>query len=213
MSARNVVSISRRRGRRLPRTLTGDEAAALKSMPNLAVPTGIRDHAILQLMHRCGLRVSEACGLHMRDVDWREGEIRIRPEVAKGGREAVIYLDPETLASLERWKIARRPFGAGRPHLFVCVRGAQRGRPLNRRLVYKMVRRRSAKAGIEKRVGCHTLRHSFATELIGEGFNIREVQKSMRHERIDTTAIYLEVRDEQLREKIRARGDQLRRAA
>jgi integrase/recombinase XerD len=175
-------------------------------MPNLAVPTGLRDRAILELMHRCGLRVSEACGLHLRDVDWSAGEIRVRPEIAKGAREAIVYLDEQTLAGLERWKLARRPFGAGRPHLFVCVRGAQRGDPLTRRGVYKMVRRRALKAGIDRPVWPHMLRHSYATELLGEGFNIREVQKLMRHSDIRTTAIYLEVRDEQLREKIRRRA-------
>jgi integrase/recombinase XerD len=196
------------RPRRLPKTLTAEEAHALLAVPNLAVPTGLRDRCVLELMHRCGLRVTETCELHLRDVDWRAGEVRLRPEITKGQREAVVYLDPATLALLERWKVTRRPFGAGKPHLFVCVRGAQRGEPLNRRAVYKMVRRRAAKAGIDRPVWPHMLRHSYATELLGEGFNIAEVQKLMRHTDIRTTAIYLEVRDEQLRDKVRRRrGD------
>ncbi|HWF25148.1 MAG TPA: tyrosine-type recombinase/integrase [Solirubrobacteraceae bacterium] len=207
MAPRNAPSNGHgAKARKLPKTLSAAEAHRLMEMPNLAVPTGIRDRSILELMHRCGLRVSEACGLHLRDVDWAAGEIRIRPEIAKGGREAIVYLDEQTRAGLERWKLARRPFGAGRPHLFVCVRGAQRGDPLTRRGVYKMVRRRALKAGIDRPVWPHMLRHSYATELLGEGFNIREVQKLMRHSDIRTTAIYLEVRDEQLREKIRRRA-------
>ncbi len=193
------------RPRRLPKTLTADEARALMSMPNLAVPTGLRDRCVLELMWRCGLRVTETCELHLRDVDWRAGEIRLRPEITKGHREAVAYLDQPTLALLERWKVTRRPFGAGKPHLFVCIRGAQRGDPLTRRAVYKMVRRRAAKARIDRPVWPHMLRHSYATELLGEGFTITEVQKLMRHGDIRTTAIYLEVRDEQLRDKIRRR--------
>lgn len=194
------------RPRTLPKTLSAEEVARLLAMPNLATPTGIRDRAVLEVMYRCGLRVSEACELHLRDVDWQAGEIRIRPEVAKDGREAIVYLDDQTRVALERWKIARRPYGAGRPHLFVCVRGAQRGDPLNRRGVYKMMRRRGVKAGIEQAIWPHMLRHTFATELLGEGADIRQVQKLMRHSDIRTTAIYLEVRDEQLRERIRRRG-------
>ena len=192
--------------RRLPKTLTAAEAQALMAMPNLSVPTGLRDRCMLELMHRCGLRVTETCELHLRDVDWSAGEIRLRPEITKGGREAVAYLDAQTLGLLERWKVARRPYGAGRPHLFVCVRGAQRGHPLTRGGVYKMVRRRAAKAQIDRPVWPHMLRHSYATELLGEGFNISEVQRLMRHSDLRTTAIYLEIRDEQLREKIRRRG-------
>ncbi len=194
------------RPRRLPKTLTAAEASALMAMPNLACPTGLRDRCVLELMHRAGLRVTETCELHLRDVDWTAGEIRLRPEITKGAREAVVYLDDGTLALLERWKIARRPYGAGRPHLFVCVRGAQRGHPLTRRAVYRMVRRRALKAGIDRPVWPHMLRHSYATDLLGEGtFSIVEVQKLMRHSDLRTTSLYLEVRDEQLREKVRHR--------
>lgn len=176
------------------------------SMPNLAVPTGLRDRCMMELMCRCGLRVSEVCGLHLRDVDWRAGEIRVRPEVAKGGREAVVYLDAPTQHLLERWKDTRRPYGAGRPHLFVCVRSAERGEPLDRRRVHEMVRRRALKAGIEQPVWPHQLRHTFATSLLEDGFNILEVQKLMRHSNIQTTAVYLHVRDKELAEKVRSRG-------
>src|SRR5689334_19336695 len=110
-------------GRQLPKTLTADEIQALMARPNVNAPTGLRNRAILALLHRCGLRASEACGLHLRDVDWREASIRIRPEVAKGGREAVVYLEPATLALLERWKTVRRQYAAGRPHLFTTLKG------------------------------------------------------------------------------------------
>ena len=79
--------------RTLPKTLTGEEISALMARPNVDCPTGLRNRAVLELMHRSGLRVSEACGVHLRDVDWNAGEVRIRPEVAKGGREAVIVLE------------------------------------------------------------------------------------------------------------------------
>ncbi|MHB1950189.1 MAG: tyrosine-type recombinase/integrase [Acidiferrobacteraceae bacterium] len=194
------------RGRTLPKTLTGDELERLLAAPNLDAPTGLRDRCVLELMCRCGLRVSEVCGLHLRDVDWREGEIRLRAEITKGGKEATAYLDDGTLALLERWKSVRRAYGAGRPHLFVCVRSDHRGEPLDRRRVWEMVRRRAERAGIDRKVWCHMLRHTFATDTLAKPeYTIRDVQKLMRHSDLRTTAIYLEVRDEDLKAKVQGR--------
>lgn len=191
-------------GRGLPKIILSDELEQLLAMPNLDAPTGLRDRCVLELMVRCGLRVSEVCGLHLRDVDWREGEIRLRPEVTKGSKEAVAYLDGPTLALLERWKPIRRHYAAGKPHLFVCIRQAQRGEQLDRRRVWEMVTRRSAKAAIEH-AWPHKLRHTFATGLLRDGFTIREVQELLRHSDIRTTAIYLSVQNAQLKAKVRAR--------
>lgn len=196
--------------RHLPQTLTADELDRLLAMPNLDVPTGLRDRCVLELMVRCGLRVSEVCGLYLRDVDWREAEIRLRPEITKGAKEAVAYLDDPTLALLERWKSVRRHYAAGKPHLFVCIRQAQRGEPLDRRRVWEMTQRRAAKAGIEKHVWNHMLRHTFATNALSEGFSIRDVQRLMRHGQLRTTAIYLDVREPELKAKVRARRREAR---
>lgn len=192
--------------RNLPQTLTADELDRLLAMPNLDVPTGLRDRCMMELMVRCGLRVSEVCGLHLRDIDWRAAEIRLRPEITKGAKEAVAYLDDPTLALLERWKPVRRQYAPGRPHLFVCIRGPQRGEPVDRRRVWEMMQRRAAKAGIDKHVWNHMMRHTFATNSLGDGFTIREVQRLMRHSDLRTTAIYLEVREPELKEKVRRRG-------
>ena len=194
-----------RKRRDLPQTLNAEDLERLLAMPNLEVPTGLRDRCVLELMVRCGLRVSECCGLHLRDVDWREGEIRLRAEITKGHKEAVAYLDEPTLALLERWKSVRRQFAAGKPHLFVCVRAGRRGEPLDRRRVWEMTQRRAKKAGIEQAVWNHMLRHTFATGLLEDGFNIRQVQQLVRHEDIRTTAIYLHVRAPDLKAKVRAR--------
>lgn len=190
--------------RKLPKTLLSAELEQLLAMPNLATPTGLRDRCMMELMVCAGLRVSEVCGLYVRDVDWREGEIRLRPEITKGSKEAVVYIDETTLALLERWKMARRHYAAGKPHLFVCVRSAERGQPLNRRRVWAMIDRRSRKAEIEH-AWPHKLRHTFATTLLSEGFTIRDVQELMRHSDIRTTAIYLSVRNEDLKMKMRGR--------
>lgn len=193
-------------GRKLPKVLTADEIKALMRAPNMSAPTGLRDRALMAVMHRCGLRVSEACGLYLRDVRWGEAQIHVRPEVGKGGKEAVVYLDEPTLALLERWKIVRRQYAAGKPHLFVRVRsGDGQGGQLDRRDVYEMVGRRARKAGIEHPVTPHMLRHTYATELLREGFNVPEVQRLLRHSDIRTTSAYLHLVDADLAAKVRAR--------
>jgi integrase/recombinase XerD len=188
--------------RELPKALSKDEVAALMAQPNLEAPTGLRDRCLMGLMHRCGLRVSEACGLHLRDVRWAEAKIHLRPEITKGAKEAVVYLDEPTQALLERWKAVRRPLAAGDPHLFVTHRGT----PVERIAVWRMVRRRAARAGIERAIHPHQLRHTYATELLGEGFNVVEVQRLMRHSDIGTTTVYLHLHDEDLARRVRGRG-------
>lgn len=189
-------------GRQLPQTLTDEQLDALLARPNLGCPTGLRNRVILAVLHRCGLRASEVCGLYLRDVDWKAGEIRIRKQVAKGGREAVLYLDAPTQEWLERWKLERRKHANGSPYLFTTLRGGQ----LHRHYIWEMVSRYARKAGIEDPVWPHRLRHTYATTLLSEGFNIDEVRRLMRHARIETTAVYLEVRDRDLRRKVRERA-------
>lgn len=187
--------------RKLPKTLTSEEISGLMGRPNLDCPTGLRNRCILELMHRSGLRVSEGCGVHLRDVDWKAGELRIRPEVGKGGREAVLVLEPSTLTLLERWKAVRRRYANRAPFLFVTLRGGQ----VNRHYVWEMTSRYARKAGIERPVWPHMLRHSYATELLHEGFNLREVQTLMRHADIRTTVLYTHLVDVELAAKVRAR--------
>lgn len=194
------------RARKLPKTLSGEEVAALMGRPNVNCPTGLRNRAMLALMHGCGLRVGECCALHLRDVNWKAGELRMRPEITKGEREAVVYAEEATIAWLERWKAVRRRHAKGSPLLFVTLAGGQ----VSPHYAWEMVGRYARKAGIENHVHPHMLRHTYATELLGEKFNIREVQKLLRHSDIRTTAIYLEIRDEQLREKVRRRGSETR---
>ena len=189
-------------GRRLPKTLTREEAQALLAMPNLDTPTGLRDRCILELQYKAGLRVSECCKVHLRDVDWQDGFVRLRPEVAKYGHEAVLPLAEPSLDLLKRWKGVRRKLAAGAPFLFVT----HSGRALIRQDIGAMVKRRAEKAGIERPVSPHVLRHSFATELLAEGFTIREVQELMRHRHLETTTVYLEVRPEHLAARVRERS-------
>lgn len=187
--------------KQLPKILTADQLDALLARPNIGCPTGLRNRAILELLAGAGLRASEVCGVYVRDIDWRRSELHIRPEVGKGGREARLPLDERTLSWLERWKPERRHHAAGSPWLFVTLRGTQ----LDRRYIWEMVSRYARKAGIEDPVWPHRLRHTFGTELLRDGFDLREVQSLMRHADIRTTVIYTHVAPERLAAKVRAR--------
>ena len=184
--------------RHLPKTLSAAEVELLMARPNLEAPTGLRNRCMLALMHRCGLRVSETCGLYLRDIDWSGKQIHLRPEIAKGGVEGFAYLDDPTIALLERWKDRRRAYAARKPHLFTTLQGGA----VDRRYVWEMVGRYAKRAGIEKHVTPHMLRHTFATELLRDGFNVREVQQLLRHADIRTTVTYTHIFEADLARKI-----------
>jgi site-specific recombinase XerD len=101
-----------------------------------------------------------------------------------------------------RWVDGHRPRGRHVRHLFTTLPGG----PVGTRYVRAMIARYAGRAGIERRVHPHLLRHTFATQLLREGFNIREVQRLMRHADLRTSAIYLEIYDEELERKIRGRS-------
>src|SRR5262245_23915144 len=119
-------------GRKLPKVLSSDEVAALMKAPNRSAPTGLRNLCMLTLMHRSGLRVGEVCGLHLRDLKLEEGQVHLRGEIAKGGKEAFGYLDPHTIELLRSWIVVRRDFAARRRHLFTTLEGG----PVDRRYVW-----------------------------------------------------------------------------
>jgi integrase/recombinase XerD len=189
-------------GRKLPKTLTKEEVDRLMAVPNLSAPTGLRNRAMLELMYRAGLRVGETCALHLRDVRWKEDQIHLRPEITKGGKEAFVYLDERAKQLLERWRDQRPKYAHGSKRLFITLQGA----PVTRHYCYQMIRRYARRAEIERPVSPHVLRHTFATELLREGFDIRQVQTLMRHRDIRTTVIYTEVFDQELQDRIRRRS-------
>jgi integrase/recombinase XerD len=184
----------------LPKVLSPGEVKALMAVPNMRSPTGLRNRCMLELMHGCGLRVSETCGLHVRDVRWREGKIHLRAEITKGNREAWVSVPDRILALLERWVHVRRRYAAGQPHLFTTLQGA----PVRRKYVWEAIQRYARRAGIAH-AAPHILRHTFATDLLAEGFNIREVQELLRHADLRTTQIYTHIHDDELHRKVRER--------
>ncbi len=180
---------------RLPKTLTKEDVLKLLSQPNKKAPTGLRNRCIMQLMYRAGLRESEVINLGPRDIEWKEGILRVWK--GKGAKDRTLYLDEHTLDLLRAW-------GDKRPgsRYFFCT---LKGKKLNDRYIREIVERYGEKAQIEKHVNPHMLRHTFATELLQEGYNIREVQKLLGHSDVSTTMIYTHVYDSDLANKLRGR--------
>jgi site-specific recombinase XerD len=177
--------VSTREPRRLPVVLSPEEVGRL-----LAAATNIKHTAILSLAYATGLRASEVVSLKLTDID--RDRMVIRVEQGKGKKDRYVILSPILLEILrEWWRVARKKgwMAAGQPWLFPGYRGQH----TSARQLHRIVRLAAGRAGITKRVGVHTLRHSFATHLLEQKTDIRVIQVLLGHKKLDTTALYTRV--------------------
>lgn len=174
--------------KRLPSFLPKDESKGLLDAETERSEAGLRDHALLELLYATGLRVAECCGLDLDDVDRRRGAVRV---MGKGGKERVVPAGDAAIEALDAWLSAR---GEDSGALFTNSRGGR----LGTRSVHRIVKRRARAAGIDRRVTPHTLRHTFATHMLGEGADLRLIQELLGHSRLTTTQRYTHVSPEHL---------------
>jgi integrase/recombinase XerD len=169
----------------LPRSLELSDLEALMQAPNLDQPSGLRDRAIMELLFGAGLRVSECVALTHADLNLDVACVRV---LGKRNKVRSVPLPVQTIQWVERYletarpKLVRNPIG----HVFV----SDRGRPLDRSSVYRMIARYAQTAGLHRRVGPHTLRHSYAVALLKGGADLRALQELLGHESIATTQVY-----------------------
>jgi len=185
-----------KRWRTLPDVLTQAEVDRLLASPSLDDPLYFRDRALLELAYGAGLRVSEWISLAVRDVMLEEGLIRI---FGKGSKERLVPIGRQAIGATAVYLRELRPRlerGGGKGVVFLNARGE----PLTRMGAWKILRRYVERAGIEKHVTPHTLRHSFATHLLEGGADLRAVQEMLGHADISTTQIYTHVDREYLRQ-------------
>jgi site-specific recombinase XerD len=183
-----------RRARTLPATLSGDEVARLLDSPPGAAPRDLRDRALLELLYGCGLRAAEACDLGLRDVRLETRSLRV---TGKGGKQRVVPIGGAAEAALERYLHRGRPRMAvpgGPERLFLSVRG----RPLHPSDVRRALLRALERAGIPQR-SPHALRHTFATDLLEGGADLRSIQDMLGHASVGTTQVYTHVSVRHLR--------------
>ena len=173
---------------KLPLTMSPDEAERL-----LAMAASLRDHVMLCLGYGCGLRAGEIVRLRPGDIDSAQKIIRIVQ--SKGRKDRHVMLPEELLLSLRQWWTVRPTrYDADVP---VSERwlfpGCRRGQHLTTRHLSRIFHESAAAAGITKRVSLHSLRHSFATELLEKGTDIRYIQALLGHSKLDTTSRYTRV--------------------
>ncbi|MEK9131237.1 MAG: site-specific tyrosine recombinase/integron integrase [Patescibacteria group bacterium] len=177
------------------------EADELKRMLEAAAKTnailGLRDSAILETLFSTGLRVSELSNLKIDNVNLKRDEFTVR---GKGGKTRIVFLSDAARARLKAYLDKRTDPS---PFLFASHDRAKAGRqtgPLTPRSIQRLVERYALAAGITKKITPHTLRHTFATDLLRNGADIRAVQSMLGHASITTTQVYTHVTDKHLRE-------------
>ena len=183
-------------GRSLPKSLTEDEVEALLAAPEVTDPLGHRDRTMLEVLYATGLRVSELVALAHSQVNLNQGVIRI---VGKGNRERLIPLGEESvrwLAEFVRGPRAEILLERQTDYLFPTRRGDR----MTRQAFWHIIKRYARKAGIQKELSPHTLRHAFATHLLNHGADLRVVQMLLGHSDLSTTQIYTHVARERMKD-------------
>jgi site-specific recombinase XerD len=170
-----------------PEVLTEDEVKALIRACSNRAPTGIRNRALITVMYRAGLRLSEALALKPKNIDPDAGTVVVLH--GKGDRRRVVGLDPGSMAIVMRWMDKRPSLGlTGRSPVFCTLQG----RPLHASYVRTLLHRLGDKTGIDKRIHPHALRHSMAFDLMWEGVPVPLIQAQLGHASLATTQRYLD---------------------
>lgn len=181
--------------------ITNEELERLLASPKGTDIKDLRDKAILELLFSTGLRVSELCSL-TNDINLRSDELSIR---GKGGKVRVVFLSDTAKDAVKKYLSTRKDMSDA---LFVQVENEiaknkiknKTVGALTRRSIERIVKQHAVKAGISKKVTPHVMRHMFATDLLGNGADLRSVQAMLGHANIGTTQIYTHVTDKHLRD-------------
>jgi len=180
---------------RLPRYLPSDDVERVIAACEHHNGTALRNHALLLLLARLGLRANEVMSLRLGDIDWREGRLRV---LGKGGREARLPLPQDAGDAILRYLKTGRPAAA--TDLIFLTSCAPMG-PLGTSGLRGVIRRAIKRAGVRAPShGAHLLRHSLATRLLREGATLDAIGAVLRHRSVDTTAIYAKVDVDLLRQ-------------
>jgi integrase/recombinase XerD len=184
-------------GRKLPDTLSFPEIESLLEAIPLGEPEGHRNRAMLEMLYSSGLRASELVELKKSQVFGDVGFLRV---VGKGNKERLVPVGKDALRYMklyeEHIRNAQQPAKGHEEYVFLN----RRGQKLTRVMLFLIIKKAAAQAGIEKSISPHTFRHSFATHLIEGGADLRAVQEMLGHESITTTEIYTHLDRDYLRQ-------------
>lgn len=185
-------------GEHLPVVLSVDEVDRIISAADPSTCDGQRNRAILETLYSCGLRVSELIELRLSNIYEEEGYISV---FGKGRKQRIVPIAESALREIRNSLAFRYELDV--KHGFEDYVFLNRfGRKLSRIMVFNIVKRYCAEAGVTKEISPHTFRHTFATHLLEGGANLRAIQMMLGHEQISTTEIYTKVDKQMLREEI-----------
>lgn len=172
----------------LPNVLSFDEVEDLLEAPDISKDNELRDKAMLETIYASGLRVSELLFLELGNINFSEGYLKI---TGKGSKERIVPIGDFALDFITRYtSLVRRKYAKTRTkYLFLN----KQGKPISRQYFWKRIKFYATMVGIEQDISPHTLRHSFATHLLENGANLKEVQEMLGHSKIETTQIYTHV--------------------
>jgi len=181
-----VLVDSPKPGHYLPNVLSVEEVTSILESVDLRSHFGRRDRAILEVLYGCGLRVSEAVSLKIRDLYLNEGFLRV---IGKGNKQRLVPMGEMAVQALEAHLADRGAEPASREDSeYVFLN--RNGKPLSRVSMFNLVKNQAMVAGVHKEISPHTFRHSFATHLVEGGADLRTVQEMLGHSSILTTEIY-----------------------
>lgn len=185
-------------GKKLPQVLSIEEIDAMLACIDVSTPEGTRNYAIIETLYSCGLRVSELTNMRFSDLFFDQGFIRVR---GKGDKQRLVPISETAIQKIKNYLPYRANLNIKRGNEDILFLSA-RGTAISRITVFYYVRKYSEEACINKEIGPHVFRHSFATHLLERGANIRAIQEMMGHEKISTTEIYTHLDTQYLREEI-----------
>ena len=185
-------------GTHLPEVLSLNEIDAILDSIDLSVKEGHRNKAMLETLYSCGLRVSELIKLKLSQCYFKDEYILVE---GKGSKQRLVPISNKAIKEIELWIPDRNLLSVQKgseDYVFLNRRGAG----LTRSMIFRIIKQQAALAGIQKNIGPHTFRHSFATHLLEGGANLRVIQQMLGHESIQTTEIYTHMDKTYLREQI-----------
>ncbi len=186
--------------KKLPKTMSDGDVEDIIGAIDTTTPVGVRDAAIFELLYASGARIAEVASLSVDDIDFAEAQVKL---FGKGSKERIIPLYPRVLAALREYLQRGRPqlAASGKPtrSLFLSTRG----NPMSTDALRTVFEKRTRAAGKDAALTPHAMRHTFATELLGGGADLRTVQELLGHESLSTTQIYTHVSIDRLKDATR----------
>ncbi|MFT4553000.1 MAG: integrase/recombinase XerD [Chlamydiales bacterium] len=177
----------------IPEVLVQEEVENLLSCVSTSTSVGSRDRAILEILYASGLRVTELCTLKIYDVD--DNFVRV---MGKGRKERMVPIGKKAIKALDHYLLFYRCKYESEKQKSLFV--TKSGKPIDRIMVWKLVKKYAKAAGIKKEISPHTLRHSFATHLLENGADLRVIQELLGHADIKSTDRYTHMTYKHLKE-------------